>query len=293
MLKWWLLALALGAGAPKPAGGQKPPGQGVPLKTQREIERVLAEPDGPIDLPSWRTFDGGMDQLRTMDLSPLVDALKTSQDDGGLPFAKYRWNVPDLEHYVDVPAVQIVNGLPVRFSAAVSRAKPDFLVKYYVAEFEKAGLFIPPADEQMQMAPPAFQLTALDTDNLISFTVILQVTSDKTTTVIMAQGYLEPWMRRKPAGADFAPVFPQAEAVVRSTGEGVDVLQYVTDAEPTAVRAFYADVMKKAGYVEPQRDVFVRGAERISLKVAKAQATKKTGVMLQKRLGGAGAEPLK
>jgi hypothetical protein len=222
-----------------------------------------------------------MDVLKG-DLSPLVEILKTS-DDAGFPFAKYRWNVPDLQYYVDVPAVQVVNGLPVRFSAAVSKANPDFLVKYYVDEFNKAGLYIPPADEQLQMAPPAFQLTALDTDNLISYTVILQVIGEKQTNVIMGQGYLESWLRRKPPSADFAPLFPQSENVVRSKGEGIDMLQYTTAAEPPAVYAFYDDVMKKAGYTLAESGVFVKGNERIQLRVAKAN--RKTGVLLQKRFG--------
>ncbi len=235
--------------------------------------------------------DGGVAKPRA-DLGELADILKTSPADGGERLLKYKWSVPDLEHTIDVPSTQSVNGLPVRFSAAVSRAKPEFLLKYYVDEFAKAGLYLPPPKEQVAMGGNALQVTALDTDNLVSYTVILQVASERYTTVIMGHSYLEPWMR----GArpdDFAPLFPQSEAVVRSRAEGVDVLQFMTDAEPKAVRAFYGEVLSKAGYVAIEPDVFVRGAERISLRVVKSPkpSVKQTGVVLQRRVGGGPDKP--
>jgi hypothetical protein len=236
--------------------------------------------------------DGGAGAKPPADLGALADILKASPADGGERLLKYRWSVPELEHTIDVPSTQSVNGLPVRFSAAVSRAKPDFLLKYYVDEFAKAGLYLPPPSEQVAMGGNALQVTGLDTDNLVSYTVILQVASDRYTTVIMGHSYLEPWMR----GArpdDFAPLFPQSEAVVRSRAEGVDVLQFVTDAEPKAVRTFYGEVLLKAGYVAVEPDVFARGAERISLKLVKSPkaGVKQTGVVLQRRVGGGPDKP--
>ncbi len=226
--------------------------------------------------------DGGT--ARPEDLSPLVSFLSTG--DGGLPFAKYKWEVPDRSSAIDVPVVQVVNGLPVRFSAAVSRAKPDFLLKYYVDEFTKAGLYIPPEEHQMDLGGPLVQLTALDTDNLISYSVILQVTDDKHTTVIMGQGYLTNWLEKKPEGADVVPLFPGARNTVHTHSEGLDVVQYSLKADAAPVRNFYDSTLRRGGFSVDAADpsTFVRGSERITVSVVKSAPGSDTSVVVRRHL---------
>lgn len=226
------------------------------------------------------TLDGGLKAVQQGDLSPLVELLRTG--DGGTPFAKYQWRVPNLLYTIDVPVIQVIDGLPVRFSVAVTSAKPDFLLKYYVDEFEKAGLYIPPAEHQVTMAPPAIQLSALDTDNLISYTLLLQIVDDKSTTVIMGQAYLTQWLRKKPVTGDFAPLHPTAVSVVRTHTEDMDMVQYTAKAEPAELDTFYSDVMTKAGYTRKER-AYLKGNERIEVTVGKTPGGQ-TGVLLQRRV---------
>lgn len=234
------------------------------------------------------------DVMLNGDLSPLIELLSTS--DGGFPFAKYKWQVPDLESYVDVPAVQMVNGLPVRFSAAVSKHDVPFLLDYYAKEFVRAGLFIPPPDDfkRLGLGEEFFMLAGLDTDNLISYTVMFQPISANQTTVIMGQGYLQEWLKRKknPDPVDFAPLMPTAKMVVRSHSEGMELVTYATDASPKDVMGFYKETLPKAGYAasadEPGK--FIRGTDQITVratKTTKAPGQKAdvpaTAVMLQRR----------
>ena len=172
----------------------------------------------------------------------------------------------------------------MRFSAAVSGQDVPTLLEYYTRAFEKAGLFIPPEEEQVSMGDHVFQLTGLDTDSLISYTVMLQPVAEKRTNVIMGQGYLTQWLERKAPGADIAPLFPGAEGVVRTHSEGVDLLQFSTNAAVAEVKAFYKDALTRSGYSEAAEGQYIRGRESLKVSVGQNKTTPKRGVMIEKKV---------
>jgi hypothetical protein len=270
------LTLALSAG---PAAPTPPPGKAAKSSPADTAQQQAAEKK----LKALAASDGG-EELPT-DLSPLIDILSTS--DGGFPIPRYRWNVPDLQGYVDVPVVQFINGLPVRFNAAMSKHDVPYLMDFYAKEFIKAGLYIPPPDTMngLGLGDRFFQLTGLDTDNLISYSVIFQPIDDHSTTVIMGQGYLQEWLKRKPQTTDFAPLYPQAAQVVRTHTEGMELINYTTPSPATLVYGFYDDVMPKAGYAKLGNGVYVRGQERIQVRAGRGKPDSPvTGVMVERRL---------
>ena len=238
------------------------------------------------------TAPGEPERLPT-DLSPLIEVLSTS--DGGFPFAKYRWQVPDLHSWVEVPTVQVVNGLPVRFSAAMSRHDIPYLMDFYAKEFMRAGLYIPPPEDAkaLNLGDRFFQLTGLDTDNLISYTVMFQQVDRNMTTVIMSQGYLQEWLKKKrdASPGDFAPLAPAATLVVRSHAEDVDIITYSTQITPADVMAFYRDTLGKAGFLQgSEPGIFERAGEQIKVRARKDErprvAGSQTAVMLERRQRG-------
>jgi hypothetical protein len=258
------------------------------------VALLMSAAPGSVKTPTERPDAGHgftREELMNADLSPLIDILSTS--DGGFPFAKYKWEVPDLESYVDVPSVQVVNGLPVRFSAAVSKHDIPFLMDFYAKEFVKAGLFIPPPDDfkRLGLGEEFFQLTALDTNNLISYSVMFQATGANRTTVIMSQGYLQEWLKKKRNAdpSDFAPLFPSAKLVVRTHSEGMDMMSYATDAPAKDVASFYTDTLPKLGWMPDPEEPgqFTRGPERLKVRAAKASPSSgaSTAVMLERRTG--------
>lgn len=285
-----VLTLSISAAPPQQTPAAPPPErqslpQGSAALPSVEQVRKLQE-QVYRDIASHGRDDAGVrERLLQGDLSDAISYFMTG--DGGMAVPRYTWKVPDLQYYIDVPGMQVVNGMPVRFSAAVSSARPSFLIKYYIDEFEKAGLYLPPPEHQFEPSPPVIQVTALDTDSLTSYTAMIQVIDDKHTTVIMSQGYLQPWLRKKRGPgteADFAPLFPHAEHVVRSRTEGMDLIEFSTTSEPTAVRGFYHDVMTKAGYQEQTQGTFVRGLESIRVNVVRTEGRKETGVLVQRRM---------
>jgi hypothetical protein len=228
--------------------------------------------------------DGGF--LLDADLSPLVKVLSS----GKPPQSRYVWEVPAQLGATDVQAVQVVNGLPVRFSAAVSGQDVPALLEYYTRAFEKAGLFIPPAEEQVDLGERVFQLTGLDTDSLISYTVVLQPVAEKRTNVIMGQGYLTQWLERKKPTSDLAPLPPGAASLVRTASEGVDLLQFTTPSTVAEVKSFYLEVLGRAGYQQTGTGVFTRGREQLKVTVGQSKTAPVRAVLVERRMMSAQAE---
>jgi hypothetical protein len=283
--------LFLLAAAPQKAPPPAPPQSEEPLQHGGPSSRMQAA-EQIKRAAALESRDAGYDLL-SADLSGLIDILSTS--DGGFPFARLKWNVPGLQSYVDVPVVQFVNGLPVRFNAAVANHDVPYLMEYYAKEYQKAGLYIPPPDSMnsLGLGDRFFQLTGLDTDNLISYTVMLQPIGEKQTTVIMAQGYLQEWLKKKnKTSTDFAPLYPQALQVVRTHTEGMELISFSTKSPANQVMAFYDDVMPKGGYAPAGKGVWMRGQERIKVTAAKAPNEGGTGVMLERRLMSPGSSEL-
>jgi hypothetical protein len=158
--------------------------------------------------------------------------------------------IPGAVEEVPVDGPMSSAGVGVRAKAVRSTAAPREVLAAISKSFRKAGLFIPPPEEQfeLQTAP---QLTGYDAAAKRSYTAIFKP-DGKGTVVILGTADLK--AREKPEGA--LPRFPGGVDAVESAGEGGRVLSYRVSASADDVRRFYGDVLKAAGWAwreEPRR----------------------------------------
>ncbi|MCY1073395.1 hypothetical protein [Archangium lansingense] len=180
----------------------------------------------------------------------------------GQPTA-FTWDVPRVLESVEVPGVMRADGIPVKLRSVKSAEKPQVILQHLVNRFEAAGFYIPPDKHRTQwFAEP--QLTALDTDRLISYTFVLQPNPDGTTTVILGEANLG--MARREQAA-FAPVFPGGTDLMQSEMEGARTMTYLASAEPQKVRDFYLAELRGAGYAELDAGTWRRGGEELRVSV--------------------------
>ncbi|QRK11813.1 hypothetical protein JQX13_18180 [Archangium violaceum] len=175
----------------------------------------------------------------------------------------FTWDVPRVLESVAVPGVMRADGIPVKLRSVKSAEKPQVILQHLVRTFEAAGFYIPPDKHRTQrFAEP--QLTALDTDRLISYTFVLQPNPDGTTTVLLGEANLG--MARREQSA-FAPVFPGGTDLMQSEMEGARTMTYLAEAEPEKVRDFYLSALGSAGYSEDSSGTWRRGSEELRVAV--------------------------
>ena len=98
----------------------------------------------------------------------------------------FRWEVPKAVASADIGGEQVALGVPLRLTAVRSQLDVESLFDFFLREFEKADLFVPP--KTLQFSPPGgLSLTGLDVKRQVSYTVIFQPNPDKTTTVILGE----------------------------------------------------------------------------------------------------------
>jgi hypothetical protein len=159
---------------------------------------------------------------------------------------KFSWPaVPKASQAVAVPGILVAQGVPLTLQAFKCNEKMDPLVRFFYDSFSKAGLYIAPPKAQPQISSD-FQLTALDPDAMMSYTVVFQENRDGTTTVILADTNLG--AKQPSMGPDFAPLFPGAKGIVRTNVEGAKTLAYAVAAKEEEIRAFYKETLEKAGF---------------------------------------------
>jgi hypothetical protein len=205
-----------------------------------------------------------------------LSAVAAAGADGGFVPARV-WKVPLAIDAVDVPERVIARGLPVAMHAVRSKASLAALEQDLAQQFLAAGLYFPPRGA-VTTTSGSPQLTALDPDTFIAYTVFLQPNPDGTTTAIFTETYLAEHQRVAAEGVKFAPVFPGAKNVMVTRSEGVDLLHYRTTASADAIDAFNADAMRKAGYARDAKSGargFRRGGEvlEVTLKPAAGGST--------------------
>jgi hypothetical protein len=196
----------------------------------------------------------------------------------------YRWDVPGLITWVDSAGVQISDGVPMTLQMARSKLAIQDLIQHFATSFEKAGLFIPPGSQQIQALREP-QLTALDTERLVAYTVIFQPNPDKTVTLILGTSDLS---RYDPTAAQrtvtWAPVPPGSKQLLDTQMEGAQSALFEVSSTKEQVQAFYQQAMKQLRFVEKEPGVFYRGNEmiRVTLQSKEGQVT----ISLLRKLGG-------
>jgi hypothetical protein len=175
------------------------------------------------------------------------------------------WVVPRPLQALDVPGRTQALGMPVSIHAVRSAESVPVLEAHFRRQFQEAGLFLPP---RAHVAPVSseVQVTGLDPDTFIAYTVFLQPNPDGSTTVLLTEAFLGERRREAPQDA-FVPLMPGARDVMQSRTENTSLVQYSVKASREEARGFHTRTLTGAGYREVEPGVFVRGAERLRVSV--------------------------
>jgi hypothetical protein len=198
------------------------------------------------------------------------------------PRPPFRWDVPGLIAWVDSPGMQISDGVPMALQMARSKLPVEVLLQHFADSFQKAGFFIPPGREQLRAFQEP-QLTALDPEKLVAYTVIFQENPDGTVTLILGTSHLSQY---KPGGAGallWAPLPPGARQLMHTQMEGGQSAVFTVSSSREEVTAFYHDALKQAGFEQEEPGVFRRGGEVITLYAQQQEG--QLAVTLTRRLG--------
>lgn len=199
----------------------------------------------------------------------------------------FTWDVPRVLESVEVPGVMRADGIPVKLRSVKSAEKPQVILQHLVRTFEAAGFYIPPDKHRTQrFAEP--QLTALDTERLISYTFVLQPNPDGTTTVILGEANLG--MARREQSA-FAPVFPGGTDLMQSEMEGARTMTYLAEAESEKVRDFYLSALGSAGYSEDSSGTWRRGSEELRVAVRPVKVGRVAVIIMRRTVVEDGMQP--
>jgi hypothetical protein len=153
-------------------------------------------------------------------------------------------------------------GVPVRLSAVLSSWKLQPLLQHFADAFLEAGLYLPPISSQPRhLREP--QLTALDVDRNVSYTVIFQPHSDGTTTVIYGEAGLD----RRSAADVGLPVFPEARGLIQTRGEAGRILSYVAVGTAAEVADYYGATLPAAGWSRQRDGTWARPGAQLQLKI--------------------------
>lgn len=190
----------------------------------------------------------------------------------------FTWDIPKVVEAVDVPGVMMANGIPVRIRAVRSSEKPEALLQHIVNRFEQWGFFLAPIETQAQPFREP-QLTALDSDQRVSYTAIFQPHPDGTTTVFLGEANLsQPPVKQSP----FAPVYPGARDLVHTDVEVARSLSYSVSAKPADVHAFYRRELGKQAYTQVEPDLYRNGAEELRVMVRASQGARSSVVVMRR-----------
>ncbi len=206
------------------------------------------------------------------------------------PRPRFTWPNPAMMQQVEVPGVVRAQGVPMKLKLIRVKRGVQEMVDTYLAAFREAGLYIPPKKHQLRFTRE-LTLVALDTERLISYTVIFQPNADGSTSLLLGESNLA---RMEADAGEGAPVFPGADGVLRSNHEGAQVLTFSARARPEEVQAFYREVLGKAGFHEPEPElqpgVFAAKSGNQVQVVAQSKPGGKVAVSVITRLGPQVAE---
>ncbi|HVG60716.1 MAG TPA: hypothetical protein VNA24_19315 [Hyalangium sp.] len=198
------------------------------------------------------------------------------------PRPPFRWDVPGLIAWVDSAGTQISDGVPLSLQLARSKLSVQTLLQHFVDSFEKAGFFIPPGNEQLQVFREP-QITALDTAKLIAYTVIFQENPDGTVTLILGTSNLSQYKPGQTLSLTWAPLPPGAKQLMHTQMEAGESAAFTVTSSKEQVKAFYEEAMKKAGFEQQEPGVFRRRGEVITIYIQ--QQAGEIAVSLTRRMG--------
>jgi hypothetical protein len=267
---------APGTKAPQAPGAKAPqaPGAKAPPAPASGAEPLVFEPPKPSSVSSLLGLDEDEPPpMSLLDLPPELEVPPIYRQ----PFV---WDVPKVVDIIDVPGVMLADGIPVRLKAVRSKEKPEPLLQHIVDRWEAWGLYIPPVEHQPQTLREP-QITALDPERLITYTVLFQPNPDGTTTLYLGEANMS---QPPKALSSVAPVYSGAEGVMTSELEVVRSVNYTVRAKEAEVEAFYRAELGKAGFkeVEPRR--FRSSSEEMELVIRPVQPGQLSVAVLRRTL---------
>lgn len=259
------LVVLLAAPPPKEPPPPKPSPKGTRPLTQAEEEaRAIAE---------WESK-----QSREMQVP-----------DAGI-VAPFRWKLSNIIREMPIDGVQVVNDTPVKLHAVIVKGRLEDVVEELYVHFLKSGLFMVPLQKQDQPLRQ-LQITALDHDRAISYTAMVDGLADGTCMVMLGEANIaestQAGLLRKAKNLplkDFAPMMPGATGPTRVSIEGMKTLSYQVKDSDAAVRKFYQAEMKKLGFVEAGKDLFLRKDDEVQLSLNRTKDVVTVLLTLRARL---------
>jgi hypothetical protein len=190
------------------------------------------------------------------------------------PFLK---DIPGVSSNATSAAMTRVDGVMVVQRSVRSDKPPEELRDFFAERFQKAGLYIAPEQETMQ-PQLGVQITGLDTENLLSYTAILQPSGQKGTTVVLAVANLgKKASTKEPIG----PVYPGAAALTTFNFETVQAMTYTCDGTPAEIKTFYRDTLLGAGFKEGEPNSYQRGNQMFTIAVSPGVSSRDVLVKLE------------
>lgn len=193
-----------------------------------------------------------------------------------LPFT---WDVPKVVEEIEVPGLMRAGGVPVKLRSVKSTERPEVILQHLVDRFQAWGFYIPPKRSQWLKEP---QLTALDTDRLISYTFVIQTNPDGTTTVLLGEANLRDRTKKM---EPFAPVFPGAEDVMTSDLEVARSVTYLLSVKASPdVDGFYKKELGERGYTQVEPGLYRKDNEELQVSVRPAKGEQLSVVVVSRRV---------
>jgi hypothetical protein len=177
-----------------------------------------------------------------------------------------------------------IGAIPVIQRSVVSSARVEDLKAYFKDAFEKAGMHLAPIAEKFK-PQVGEQVSGLDTENMISYTVFFQPSGKYTTVVIGAADLGHP--KASKGNEAIGPVYPGATKLTSYNLEQVRGMTYICSGTPAEIKAFYRDEFAKLGYKETDELVFIKDTSRAWITVAPGLSERGVAVYLQ----NGGAQP--
>lgn len=238
-----LLLSTLGAAPPAPAPAPAPP-PAAPLKSPLVPTGTTTSPE----------TDRGVDELIAQvpgRVTPPTAASKTT-----------------------------VQSIPVVQRNVTTTMKPLDVKKHFLGVFKQRGLYVAPEGEKMK-PETGEQITGLDTENLVSYTVWIQPSGSQSTVVIAGAEVARPGPVTQGTDA-VGPVFPNGWNLTSYRMEAVQGMTYSCQGTPAEIKRFYREeLVTKQGYAETEDLVFVKGHTRMWISIAPGVSERQVSLYVQ------------
>jgi hypothetical protein len=125
------------------------------------------------------------------------------------------------------------------------------------------------------------QLTALDVDRLLTYTVMLRdLPHGKGAQVLMGTASIGALL---PKDSVMIPKYPGATSVLMTEGEGGRTVTYAVAAQPGEVEQFYVAALKQQGFTRDDEGTFTRPGESVRVLMRALKSGKLAVVVTSER----------